>query len=100
MNHLQQYLVDEFVEDYQEGHLTRREAFKRLMGIVGAATAAQLLAACGQPAGQTAQPTTAAEPTTMAEPIAEATMPTEPTTAATSAPAPATAAATAPATMG
>lgn len=50
MNHLQQYLVEEFVEDYQEGYLNRREALRRLAGIVGGAVAVQLLAACGQPA--------------------------------------------------
>lgn len=60
MNHLQKYLVEEFVEDYQEGHLTRREALKRLAGIVGMASAAQLIAACGAPAQPAAQPPTAA----------------------------------------
>lgn len=49
MNYLQRYLVDEFVEDYQEGHLSRRQALKRIAGITGAAMAAQILAACGEP---------------------------------------------------
>ncbi len=87
MNHLQQYLVDEFVEDYQEGHLTRREAFQRLLGIVGAATAAQLLVACGQPV-QPGQATSVAAPT--ATTLPEAT--SEPT--ATASPLPTAAAAT------
>lgn len=83
MNHLQRYLVDEFVEDYMEGHLTRRQALRLLTGITGTAVAAQLLAACGQPAqqpttGETAAATSA--PTTA--PTAAAAAPTAaPTTA-------------------
>ncbi|MBC8162960.1 MAG: dienelactone hydrolase family protein [Roseiflexaceae bacterium] len=49
MNYLQRYLVDEFVEDYQEGLLSRRQALQRIAGITGVALATQLLAACGQP---------------------------------------------------
>ena len=37
MNDLQRYLVEEAVEDYQEGRLTRREALKAIAGITGAA---------------------------------------------------------------
>jgi carboxymethylenebutenolidase len=59
MNHLQKYLVDEFVEDYQEGYLSRREAIRRLAGIVGAAAAVQLIAACSQPAQQSGATTAA-----------------------------------------
>lgn len=60
MNHLQRYLVEEFVEDYQEGLISRRQALRLLAGIVGAAAAAQMLAACGRPArpGATAAPVT------------------------------------------
>jgi carboxymethylenebutenolidase len=95
VNHLQQYLVDEFVEDFQEGHLSRREALKRIAGITGMAAALQLLAACGQPATSTApteavpaQPTTAPEaPTAMAEPTAAPTSAAEATAAPTAAPA-------------
>lgn len=63
MNHLQRYLVDEFVEDYQEGLISRRKALKLIGGITGAAIAAQLLAACGQPAatGGPSAPTAAPE---------------------------------------
>jgi carboxymethylenebutenolidase len=46
---LRQYLIDEFVEDYQEGHISRRQAFRLLAGITGAATAAALLAAAPAP---------------------------------------------------
>ncbi len=46
-NSLKQYLIDEFVEDYQEGRLTRREALKRLVGLTASlALANSLLAAC------------------------------------------------------
>jgi carboxymethylenebutenolidase len=41
---LRQYLIDEFVEDYQQGHIGRRQAFRLLAGITGAATATALLA--------------------------------------------------------
>lgn len=47
MSDLKQYLIDEFVEDYQAGHLTRREAFKRLAALTGSlALANSILAAC------------------------------------------------------
>ena len=91
MNYLQRYLVDEFVEDYQEGRLSRRQALKLIGGITGATLAAQILAACGQE--PTAAPTSAPAAPTSA-PAAEATAaPTsapaaEATAAATSAAAP------------
>jgi carboxymethylenebutenolidase len=54
---LQQYLVDEFVEDYQHGHMSRRDAFKRIAAVTGsAALATALLAACGPVATPTATP--------------------------------------------
>lgn len=82
MNHLQRYLVEEFVEDYQEGHLTRRQALKLIAGITGATVAAQLLAACGaQP--QTQAPTAGTSPTSAPAATAAATG----APAATSAPA-------------
>ncbi|HWQ11557.1 MAG TPA: dienelactone hydrolase family protein [Roseiflexaceae bacterium] len=96
MNHLQQYLVEEFVEDYKEGYLSRREALRRLAGIIGATAAAQLLAACGQPAQQ-------APAATAAPAATEAPAPTE-APAATAAPAateaPAATAAASPAPAG
>src|SRR5438132_1096544 len=54
MNDLQRYLVEEAVEDYEEGRLTRREALKAIAGITGAALAAQMLEARAQvvPAGK------------------------------------------------
>jgi carboxymethylenebutenolidase len=112
MNYLQQYLVDEFVEDYQEGHLSRRQALKRIAGITGMAVAAQILAACGEPATPsdavvqptddvtaaqpTAEPATAAAPTSAPTPEAATAEPTaEAATAAPTAEAAPTAAASA-----
>ena len=87
LNDMQQYLVDEFAEEYQEGHMTRRDALRRIAGIMGSlALAETFLASCGQPAA-TATPTTAAT----AAPAATTAAPAA-TTAATSA---ATSAATA-----
>lgn len=50
---LKQYLIDEFVEDYQQGQMSRRDALRRLTGLVGAAGAAALIAACAPPAQPT-----------------------------------------------
>ena len=61
---LVQYLVSEFVEDYQEGHMTRRDALKRIAGILGSlALAENLLAACAPPAAPAAQPAATTAPT-------------------------------------
>jgi carboxymethylenebutenolidase len=47
MNLFQKYLVDEFVEDYQENRLSRREALKLIASIVGSLVIANsILAAC------------------------------------------------------
>jgi carboxymethylenebutenolidase len=47
LNHLQRYLAEEAVEDYQEGHLSRRDALKMLAGVLGSMVAAtSFLAAC------------------------------------------------------
>lgn len=40
MNLFQQYLVEEFAEDYQEGHMSRREALK----LIGAITGSSIMA--------------------------------------------------------
>jgi carboxymethylenebutenolidase len=58
---LQQYLVDEFVEDYQHGHMGRRDALKRIAAVSGSlAFATSLLAACGPVATPTTTTTPAA----------------------------------------
>jgi carboxymethylenebutenolidase len=48
MNDLQRYLVEEAVEDFAEGRLTRREALRAIAGVAGAALAAQLVDAHAQ----------------------------------------------------
>jgi carboxymethylenebutenolidase len=48
MNDLQRYLVEEAVEDYEEGRLTRREALRAIAGVAGAALATRLLDARAQ----------------------------------------------------
>ncbi len=77
MDHFQEYLATEVALDHAGGHLTRREALRRL-GMMGLSltAASALLAACGDdtkeettaPAAQTpttAAPSTAAAPTTV-----------------------------------
>ncbi len=93
---LRNYMIEEFVEDYQEGHMTRREALKRLAGLFGsAAIAATFLAACAPPSPTPAPPTAAPAATNTTAPTA-----VPPTAAPTAAPATATAAASAtPATL-
>ena len=60
MTDFKQYLLDEFVEDYQQGVLSRRDALKLIAGITGSlALATSLLAACTPP-DQPAPPTAAA----------------------------------------
>lgn len=48
MNDLQKYLVEEALEDYAEGRLTRRDALKAIAGITGGVLAAQMLEGCAQ----------------------------------------------------
>jgi carboxymethylenebutenolidase len=61
LNEFQQYLVEEFAEDYSEGRLTRREALKMIASITGSVVAASsILAACASPGNTTAAPTPAA----------------------------------------
>jgi carboxymethylenebutenolidase len=68
MTDLQKYLVDEALEDYQEGHMSRRQALKLIAGITGSAAIANtLLAACSPPPAATvAQPTAASVATSAA----------------------------------
>jgi carboxymethylenebutenolidase len=58
-----QYLLDEFIEDFQEGWLTRREALKLIAGVTGsAALASSILAACAPSAAPTITATSTAIP--------------------------------------
>jgi carboxymethylenebutenolidase len=47
-NDLRRYLVEEAIEDFEEGRLSRRDALKMIAGITGAAMAAQMLDAHAQ----------------------------------------------------
>lgn len=61
---LRNYLIEEFVEDYQDGKITRRQALKKLASIFGSmAIATSFLAACAPAPTATPIPPTAA-PTT------------------------------------
>ena len=42
MNDLQRYLVEEAVEDYEAGRLTRRQALKAIAGVAGGALATRI----------------------------------------------------------
>ena len=94
LNDFQRYLIEEYVEDWREGQLSRREMVKRTAYITGGvASAATVLVSLGCAPAATPTATTAAKPTSA--PAAAAT--TAPTAAPTSAPAasPTTAAAAA-----
>jgi len=53
MNYFQRYLVDEFAEDYQEGHISRRKALQLIASVTGSlVVASSILAACAPPAGE------------------------------------------------
>ncbi len=71
LNDMQQYLVQEFVADYKQGHLSRREMLKRVLHITGsiAGTATLLLSLGCQPPQAAATPT----PTAGAGPQSTAT---------------------------
>ena len=89
-NSLRNYLVEEFVEDYQEGHITRREALSKLAAIFGSfAFASSFLAACAPAPTATPVPppatkasatalTTASAATTVATATVIATLATTP----------------------
>lgn len=60
MNYFQQYLAEEFAEDYQDGRLTRRDALKLIASVTGSLlTADTILAACSpSPVAPTPVPVT------------------------------------------
>lgn len=90
---LHQYLVDEFVEDFQRGRITRREALSLLGGLIGSTSAASLLAGCG-PSENAVEPT--AEPPRAATSAQATSAPTASATATASTTATTTAAASVP----
>jgi carboxymethylenebutenolidase len=83
LNDMQQYLVEEFVEEYEAGHLTRRQALRQLTLILGSgAAAAAILAACGTPvASPTAAPAAAPAAAPTAAPTTAAAAATKPAAA-------------------
>ena len=96
LNDMQRYLVEEFVEEYKEGRMSRRDLLKRVLGITGGvASAATLLLAFGcQPEQPRATPSSPA-PGTQAPAAAPTTGPTgtpapAPRPAGTGTPAPGT----------
>jgi carboxymethylenebutenolidase len=62
MDPLKRYLIEEAVEDYAEGRVSRRQAMAVLAGLVGTVVGAQLLAACGKREQQEAPAEKAAAP--------------------------------------
>ena len=102
MTDFKKYLLDEFVEDYQEGLLTRRDALKLIAGITGSmALATSILAACAPPdrsatpaaPSATATSNAAAEPTTAPTATAAPAATSTPVPTSTPEPAPTAAAA-------
>jgi carboxymethylenebutenolidase len=70
LNETQRYLIDEHIEEYQEGEISRRELLRRVTLISGsAALGAAIVAACGPaPARTSPTPTTAAVATATVAP--------------------------------
>src|SRR5206468_1240218 len=93
LNETQRYFIDEHVEDFREGHITRRELVRRVSLIAGsAALATTILAACdlsprGGAGGVSATPGTSvgggASPTASAGLVAAGPYATPPAQAAT-----------------
>ena len=87
MNHFQKYLVEEFAEDYQEGHLSRREALKLIAAVTGSMiVATTFLASCAPPEAETAAPPAPTEPVEATKPAAAEAPTSAPTQAPEEAP--------------
>jgi len=57
MSVFREYLVDEYVDEYEQGRLSRRDALRYLAAIVGSATlAGAVLAACTPPSRPASPP--------------------------------------------
>lgn len=56
MNYFQDYLVSEFAEDYQEGHISRRDALKLIASVTGSLLLANSILAGCAPIDQTTAP--------------------------------------------
>jgi carboxymethylenebutenolidase len=78
MNLFQNYLVEEFAEDYQEGHLSRREALKLIAAVTGSLLSANtILAACTPPPETPAAVLASATSAPQATPTQEPAAPTQ-----------------------
>jgi carboxymethylenebutenolidase len=80
MNEIQKYLAEEHYEDFRDGHITRRELFRRLTLILGSTAAASaFFVACGGAVAPSPSPATSSPsapttaPTAAASPSAAAT---------------------------
>ena len=82
LNETQRYFIDEHIEDYMDGLISRRELLRRVTLISGsAALAGSIVAACGTPAPTASSPTATVAPTAAATafvPQAFATPPPSP----------------------
>jgi carboxymethylenebutenolidase len=78
MNDYQRYLADEFIEDYQEGRLSRRDALKLIASVTGSMmVASSMLAACtpdGPPGAAPSSTLTPEGDTTPSQPEAQGTV--------------------------
>ncbi len=76
LNETQRYFIDEHIEDYMDGLISRRELLRRVTIISGSAVlAGSIVAACGTPAPSAASPTATAaaataSPALVAQPFA------------------------------
>jgi carboxymethylenebutenolidase len=78
LNEIQRYLAEEHVEDFRDGHISRRELLRRVTLILGSTAAATaFLAACGATSDvpRPAQPTAAAAPSAPAASAAASAVP-------------------------
>ncbi|MBK8833855.1 MAG: hypothetical protein IPO29_03030 [Anaerolineae bacterium] len=79
LTEMQRYLGEETVEDYQEGHISRRRMIGRLIAICGTGGAAALMTACGVAQPPPTVAPTAVPPTAVPTAAAVATKPAAPT---------------------
>ncbi len=85
LNPAQRYIIDEHIEDYRDGLISRRELVRRVTLIAGSATAAAtILAACdttpARPTTSTPSKAGSSATTAIPSPAAYATPPASPTT--------------------
>ena len=85
LNHIERYLVEETIEDYQAGELSRREMIRRVLVMTGSmsATASILLAAGCGPTQQAATTAATTAPAAASPTATRAAAAASPTTAAT-----------------